>query len=62
MIPIRFVAEQMNLKVDWDGKTKKITISSTGEEYVPAAIETALEKIAVSALRILKKQKMILRI
>jgi len=48
MIPIRFVAEQMNLKVDWDGKTKKITISSTGEEYVPAAIETALEKIAVS--------------
>lgn len=62
MIPIRFVAEQMNLKVDWDGKTKKITISSTGEEYVPAAIETALEKIAVSGLRILKKQKMILRI
>ncbi|GAE89815.1 copper amine oxidase N-terminal domain-containing protein [Acetivibrio straminisolvens] len=47
MLPIRFVAEQMNLKVDWDGKTQKITISSTGEEYVPEAIETALGKIAV---------------
>ena len=36
MIPIRFVAEQMDLNVDWDNKTKKITISSKGDEYVPA--------------------------
>ncbi|HOM01494.1 MAG TPA: copper amine oxidase N-terminal domain-containing protein [Acetivibrio sp.] len=48
MLPIRFVAEQMNLKVDWDAKTQKITISSKGEEYVPGAAETLLKKIAVS--------------
>ena len=48
MIPIRFVAEQMDLNVDWDNKTKKITISSKGDEYVPLPIETGLDKIAVA--------------
>lgn len=47
MLPVRFVSEQMNLNVEWDDKTKKITISSKGEEYIPEAIETVLKEIVV---------------
>ncbi|WP_010244137.1 copper amine oxidase N-terminal domain-containing protein [Acetivibrio cellulolyticus] len=49
MLPIRFVAEQMNLNVIWDSKTKKITLSPKGEGYTPQAIETALEKFVKPA-------------
>jgi hypothetical protein len=29
MLPLRFVSENLGSKVDWDGKTKSITISYT---------------------------------
>ena len=27
MVPIRFIAEQMGMKVNWDGQTKLITVT-----------------------------------
>ncbi|GEM_PF-564132 len=47
MLPIRFVAEQMNLDVIWDNATKKITLSPKDKGYVPHAIENALDKFVM---------------
>ncbi len=49
MLPIRFVAEQMDLDVIWDNATKKITLSPKGEVYTPHAIETAVDKFVKPA-------------
>lgn len=49
MLPIRFVAEQMNLDVVWDNATKNITLSPKGEVYIPHAIETAIDKFVMPA-------------
>lgn len=49
MLPIRFVAEQMNVDVAWDNATKKITLSAKGENYIPQAIETAMDSFAKPA-------------
>ncbi|HPC99977.1 MAG TPA: copper amine oxidase N-terminal domain-containing protein [Acetivibrio sp.] len=46
MVPVRFISEQMGLDVGWDGSTRKITITSQGEGYVPELIEAALNENA----------------
>lgn len=46
MVPVRFISERMGLDVQWDGSTKKITITSQGEGYVPELIEVALKENA----------------
>lgn len=43
MVPLRFISESLDTKVDWDGKTRTINITQTSDEVIPNTSENKAE-------------------
>ncbi|MBQ9604332.1 MAG: hypothetical protein IJR45_02860, partial [Firmicutes bacterium] len=54
MVPLRFVSEALGAKVDWDGETKTITITSEAADEKPAEVKE--ESIAGVYVQTIKEE------